>query len=113
MLRVHVRLNLEDETGELVVRWLHQPLRTHARARRGGELEESIQKGLDAEVCERASEEDRRELAGEKAVAIELGAGAVQQSDLFLQRTIGLSQRLRQARMGEGFHTHRRPTLIM
>ena len=113
MLRVHVRLNLEHKAGELVVRRLHDPLRAHARARRGRELEEPVQKWLDAEVRQRAPEEYRRELAGEKAVAIELGAGAGQQGNLILQRTIGLSQRLSQARVGEDLHPHRRSALVM
>src|SRR4249919_1419469 len=81
MLWVHVRLNLKHKSGELVVRRLHQAFRTHARARRGCELEEPIQKGFDAEVRQCAPEEDRRELAGEKAVAIELRAGAGQQGN--------------------------------
>src|SRR5207244_6957827 len=113
MLRVHVRLNLEHKAGEFLVRRLHEPLRTHARARRRCELEEPVQKRLDAEVRQRASEEDGRELAGEKAVAIELRSGACQQSDLLLQWTVGLSERLSQAWVGEGLHSHRRPTLVM
>ena len=109
MLRVHVRLNLEHKAGELVVRRLHQPLRAHARAWRGGELEKGVQEGLDAEVGQRAAEENRREFAGEKTVAIELGARAGQQGDLFLQRTIGFAERLSQARMGERLHPSSAP----
>src|SRR5204863_3774813 len=74
---------------------------------------EPVQKRLDAEVRQRASEEDGRELAGEKAVAIELRSGACQQSDLLLQWPVGLSERLSQAWVGEGLDSHRRPTLVM
>src|SRR5580765_2641941 len=113
MLRVHIRLNLEHKAGELIIRRLHQPLRTHARARRGSELEEPIQKWLDAEVCERAPEEHRRQLAGEETVAIELRAGAGQQGHLILQLTRGLTKRLSQAWLRKCLNPHRRPTLVV
>ena len=112
MLRVHVRLDLEHKAREFVVRRPHEPLRAHARARRRREMKEPVQEWFDAEVRQRAPERPR-ELAGEEAVAIELGAGAGQQGNLFLQRTISLSQCLRQARVRERLHPHRSPALVM
>jgi hypothetical protein len=47
-------------------------------------MEESVQKGFNTKVGEGAPKENRRELAGKKAVAVELCAGAGQQGYLFL-----------------------------
>src|SRR5581483_6097449 len=55
MALVHVRLNLEDEAGEGGIARIDAA----ARNRGGRELENRTEEWLDAEVVDRASEEDR------------------------------------------------------
>ena len=64
MPRIHVRLDLEDEAGEALVGRAHGAGVAQARLRRRRELDDRAQERLEAEVGERAPEEDRRLAAG-------------------------------------------------
>ena len=63
MFRVHVRLDFEDESGEvLALRWdgfLQRP----TRRRRGGHFRKAFKKRLHAEIRHRAAEVERGQLA--------------------------------------------------
>src|SRR5262249_9811964 len=76
---VHVRLDLEDETGKRRgIRFDERQIRTSGRGRRRV-IDEGIEKELDAEVGQRAAERHRRQLAGQDAFEIERGAGQLHQ----------------------------------
>ena len=80
MVLVHVRLNLEDEAGEVLPRGLHGLAgeRVGVRTGAGSQAQEVLEEGLHAEVGECRAEEHGRELAGEHRIEIELGVGAVE-----------------------------------
>ena len=82
MSRVHVRLDLEDETGELVFSRLHHALLGCARQRRRCVLHEVVQQLLDAEIAQRGAEEHRRLFCPQVGVEIERRAGALHEFDL-------------------------------
>ena len=60
MARIHVRLNLEHEAGEPFVGRADDPRIARPRLRRRRELDERLEERLEAEVRQRAAEEDRR-----------------------------------------------------
>src|SRR4051812_38689193 len=62
MLRIHVRLNLEHEPGELLIRWMYEPRRRFSRRRLRRELEKLAKERLDAKIRQRPSKKPRREL---------------------------------------------------
>ncbi len=75
MVRVHIRLDLENECGHARLGGRHDPLVRRLRPRRrrhGGERVEQI---ADAEILERAAEEDRRHVALGKSLRVEPLAG--------------------------------------
>ena len=57
--RVHVRLDLEDEPREVGIGRLDVPASARRGPRRRRERQQRVQKRLDAEVVQRAAEEDR------------------------------------------------------
>src|SRR5262249_2699582 len=59
MTRVHVRLNLEHESGEPLVGRVHDARIARALLRGRRELDERLKERLEAEVGQRAAEEDR------------------------------------------------------
>jgi predicted transcriptional regulator len=61
--RVHVRLDLEHEAGELVLFRVHHAAAGLARTRRRRVLDEGVEQLLDAEVVDRGAEEHRGLLA--------------------------------------------------
>src|SRR5690606_2301857 len=61
------------------------------RTGRRTEIDEALEEALDAEVRERAAEEDRRLLAGEEALALEARAGGVEQLEVVEQTLAGLT----------------------
>ncbi len=65
VLRVHVRLDLEDKAGERPVVRGHQAVAGAVRTGRRGTLQERVEQQLDAEVVHRAAEENRGQLAPE------------------------------------------------
>ena len=87
MVLVHVRLDLEDEAGEVLTRGLHglAGQRVGVRAGAGGQAQEVLEEGLDAEVRERGAEKHRGELARENRIEVELGIGTVEQLDVVHQ----------------------------
>ena len=82
---VHICLNLEDERGEIVLLRIDQALVGHSRKRGRAHDKEMLKERLDAEVCERGSEEDRGNFSVADLVLIEFHGGAVEQLDLALQ----------------------------
>ncbi len=71
MLRVHVRLHLEDEAGNLVLVGLDRTGIGRLRARRRGEAGKRVDQLLDPEILERRSEIDRGLIAGAIGGAVE------------------------------------------
>ena len=81
-LRVHVRLDLEDEAGELPGPSARRCPPVDSRgAGAGASSRNSREERLDAEVRERAAEEHRRELAREQRRFVERMPGLVEQLD--------------------------------
>ena len=72
MPRIHVRLNLEHEAGEPIIGWIHDARIAGARRRRRRQLDERLQKRLEAEVRQRAAEKYRSLNAGEVFVDVEV-----------------------------------------
>ena len=70
---VHVGVNLEDETGEVLLLGTHQPLHGLDGAGRGGNLHEAVEQLLDTEHVEGRAEEDGRRAGGQVVVDVELG----------------------------------------
>ncbi len=79
VFRIHVRLDLEHEAGELLLGRLDQTALGLARHRRRGPIGQAVQHVVDAEVTQRSTEEDRGHVAGDKGLVIELGRGALHQ----------------------------------
>ena len=81
---VHVGLDLEDESRELVTAWIHglAGQAVHTGQRGGGEPQEVLQEGLHTEVGQGRTEEHGAELAAQHLVQIKFLGGTVQQLDL-------------------------------
>lgn len=79
VLRIHVRLDLEHEAGELLLGRHHFTALGLARHGRRRPVGEAVQHVVDTEVAECGTEEDRSHLAGDEGVVIELGGGALHQ----------------------------------
>ena len=98
--RVHVGLNLEDETGEIRVVRRHRPHVALVRCGRGGVFEEAGQERLDAEVGDGRTEEHRRQLALAHKIQIEGIARDIQQLDFIRQALVeALAEQLRKLRI--------------
>ena len=84
---VHVGLNFEDEGRELIAAGVNglAGQAVHAGQRGGGEAEEVLEEGLDAEVGQRRAEEHGAQLAAQHAVEVKFLGSAVQQLDLVHQ----------------------------
>src|SRR5690606_1135131 len=72
MLRIEIRLNLEDEAGELAALGRHISLVALPRTRRRTEPQEAAQELLHAIIVQRAAKEHRRHLPGQEPLAVEL-----------------------------------------
>ena len=86
--RVHVRLDLEDEAGEVGVVGRRRPRRSRSRAarRRRQARRSASRNGSTPKLVMRAAEEHRRQLAGEEALRGRTASPAVvQQLDLVAQ----------------------------
>ena len=70
MVRVHVRLNLENECGHAGLGSRHDPLVSRLRPRRRRHGGERIEQIADAEILERAAEEDRGHVALGKSARV-------------------------------------------
>ena len=90
MLRVHVRLNLEDEAGELLLRRLDRAKGRFARRRCRCQLEEFPEERLDAEVRQCAAEEHRDQCTRENFIVIERVARRFQQLEIVEQLVMRL-----------------------
>ena len=84
---VHVGLDLEDESRELVTAGIHglAGQAVHAGQRGGGEPQEVLQERFHTEVGQGRSEEHGTQLAAQHFVQVELLGGTVQQLDLIHQ----------------------------
>ena len=94
---VHVRLNLEDEAGEVRVGRLHGAHIALVRGGRGGVFEEAGEERLHAEVGDGRAEEHRRERARAHLLEVEGVARHIQQLDFVHQAGIqALAEHLRE-----------------
>ena len=77
---VHVGLNFEDEGRELIAAGVNglAGQAVHAGQRGGGEAEEVLKEGLDAEVGQRRAEEHGAQLAAQHAVEVKFLGSTVQ-----------------------------------
>ena len=84
---VHVRLDFEHEAAEIVALRvdLFAGERVGVRQRAWRQAQEFLQKGLDAEVRERRTEEHRRKLSAAHSGVVELVARTVEQLDVIHQ----------------------------
>ena len=86
VLRVHVGLDLEHETGEAFFVRHDLALERGPGDGRGRVLDEAVEQLLHAEAVQGGAEEHRRQRASEIGGAIEIVAGAAHQLDLLAQR---------------------------
>ena len=97
MLRIHVRLDLENEarkTGLVRVKW---PSRGRARARRRCQVDEVIEQWFQPAVGHGAAEKYGRDLTGEETLAVKGRARRLQQGHLVAQALqLALTQNLQQ-----------------
>ena len=84
---VHIGLDLEDEARELLPAGVHRLAGQAVQAgqRGGGQAEELLQEGFDAEVGEGRSKEHRAQLPFQHPFQVEFLGGAVQKLDLVHQ----------------------------
>ena len=87
MVRVHVRLDLEDEAGHLVLP-RDRPFgeRRLQPSRRRREFGQRVDEIAHAEIAQRAAEKDRRQMAFEKGFLVEALEAACRQLDLLPRR---------------------------
>ena len=78
MTRIHIRLNLEDESGKTRIGRFDRDAIGGASARGGGVFEETIEEELNAEIIHGAAEKDGGEFAGFDRFAGEGGAGVLE-----------------------------------
>ncbi len=71
MLRVHVRLDLEDETAKRRIFRRDLNAAHHARFWRGRMFQKTVQQKLHAEIVHAAAEKDRRRFAREHGGFVE------------------------------------------
>src|SRR4029078_6811858 len=91
MLGIHVRLDLEKESGKIRICRLDHAERRVTRKRRRRELEEFLEKRLETEVGQRASEEYRRQVSGKQLVMIEWMPCFFQQRDVVLRLVMSIA----------------------
>ena len=87
VVRVHVRLDLEDEAGHLAFARIDLARRRLEPVRRRREIGERVDQIADAEIAQRRAEEHRRQMPFEKGGAVE-----------FLQTVAGEFDLLRRSR---------------
>ena len=112
VLRVHVRLNLEDKAGEAVGDRIDHAVVHGARLGRRRQFEESVEQHFHAEVVHGAAEEDGRELAREHLRVVERSARALEHRQFI--HDLGVHIRVhRRAHdvIGKIMHGHRRAIL--
>src|ERR1051325_3623208 len=83
--RIHVGLDLEDETGESMALGRNRTFVAQSCSRLRTQIEEGVQESFDSEISQSAAEEDRRDLAAQELLAVKRLAGAVEQFDFVLQ----------------------------
>ena len=97
---VHVRLDLEYEGGEMVVRRLDRHAIGKARKRRRCEIEKARQKLLHAEVHQRRAEENGAQIAAADKIEIKFVPRAVEKLHIVAKRAVQpLAERFAQARL--------------
>ena len=97
--RVHVRLDLEHEAGELGLARVDTALFRRPRARRRRVLGECIEQFLDAEVVDGRAKKHRGLLAAQVGVDVEFVAGTAHQFDLVAQLLRLVAEHLVEARV--------------
>ena len=89
---VHVRLDLEHETAEVIARGRHglarEAIRVGTRSR--GEAQELLEERLDAKVGEGRAKERGRQLAAGDGIEIKLVTGAVKKLNVIHQSAVVL-----------------------
>jgi len=101
VLRVHVRLDLEHETGERRLGGIDLARAAVARLRRRGPLDQRLQDFAHAEVVDAGAEEDRSLAAGEEGGDVERRARAADEVDVVQQRGEFVGEQLGEARIVE------------
>ena len=99
VIRVHIRLDLENETRKGMLRGLDFSLIRGSRTRAGGQSQKAIEKGFHRVIGEGAAEEHRRLLTRTDRVGIQLGAGALDEVEVFGQIVVIPAQCLANARI--------------
>ena len=82
---VHVGVDLEDEARHLLLGRLHAPRLGLRGARRGGDVDETFEQLAHAEIVDRRTEEDRRQIARQIGVAVEGIVDALDQFRILAQ----------------------------
>src|SRR6476620_5788373 len=82
MIRVHIRLNLENKRRHIRLSRRHQPFVGRLCARRRRHCGERIEQIADAEILERAAEEDRGYVTLGKSSRVKLLAGMAYEVEL-------------------------------
>src|SRR6185503_215344 len=100
MLRIHIGLDLEHETGKRRFHWLHDTRSGVARLRRGRPLDQRLQDFLYAEIVDARAEEDRRLTPGQEFGEVERCAGVPDQIDVVPQRWDLVRKELVEPRIG-------------
>ena len=101
MLRIHVGLDLENESRKLRFDRLYDPRSGVARLRRRRPLDQRLQDFLHAEIVDARAEEHRRLTPGQEFGQVERGAGVPDQVDVVPQRGDLVRKELVEPRIGK------------
>ena len=86
VIRVHIRLDLEDKSGEFFLTRRHQALICRPRTWRRRMARQPIQQMRNAEIAQCRAEIDRRQRPFQKAIRIECGIAGARQQHFFGKR---------------------------
>ncbi|MNF59915.1 hypothetical protein D3C84_415170 [compost metagenome] len=92
VFRVHVRLDLEHEAGELLLGGLDNAFVGGAGQRFRRPVDDAVEHLVDAEVAQRGTEEHRGHVALEELFLVELVAGALHQFQLLDEALVEVAQ---------------------
>src|SRR4029077_7733789 len=101
MIRVHIRLNLENKRRHIRLSRRHRPFVGRLCARRRRHRGERIEQIADAEILERAAEEDRGHVALGKSSRVKLLAGVAYEVELPCELS-GIEFRVQSGNFGNG-----------
>ncbi len=96
VVRVHIRLDLEDERGEVGLRRLHDPRIGGLGARLRPEGGQRVEQVGDADILDRAAEEGRGQMPRHETLDVEFRQSGAHQVDLLAEldhAVVGLAER--------------------